>query len=111
MAHKKAGGSSRNGRDTAGRRLGVKLFGGQEDDRGATSSFASAAPSTIPAPMSGIGRDHTLFALVDGPRRLPSREAGPHIRLGGAGWVPSRPRLRPRNSISLGRPAPARVGV
>ena len=65
MAHKKAGGSSRNGRDSAGRRLGVKLFGGQ-----------SAIPGNIivrqrgtqwwPGENVGMGRDHTLFALVDG---------------------------------------------
>ena len=44
MAHKKAGGSSRNGRDTAGRRLGVKKFGGESPSSPATSSSASAAP-------------------------------------------------------------------
>ena len=65
MAHKKAGGSSRNGRDSAGRRLGVKLYGGQ-----------SAIPGNIivrqrgtqhhPGSNVGMGKDHTLFALVDG---------------------------------------------
>ena len=65
MAHKKAGGSSRNGRDTEGRRLGVKKFGGEASSP-ATSSSASAAPSGSRAPMSASGRDHTIFALVDG---------------------------------------------
>jgi large subunit ribosomal protein L27 len=65
MAHKKAGGSSRNGRDSAGRRLGVKLFGGQ-----------SVAPGNIiirqrgtkmwPGTGVGMGRDHTIFAVSEG---------------------------------------------
>ena len=65
MAHKKAGGSSRNGRDSAGRRLGVKLFGGQ-----------SAIPGNIivrqrgtkwwPGEGVGMGRDHTIFAVEEG---------------------------------------------
>ena len=65
MAHKKAGGSSRNGRDSAGRRLGVKLYGGQ-----------AAAPGNIIVRQRGtkwfpgvgvqMGRDHTIFSVVDG---------------------------------------------
>ena len=65
MAHKKAGGSSRNGRDSAGRRLGVKLYGGQ-----------TAIPGNIivrqrgnkfwPGEGVGQGKDHTIFALRDG---------------------------------------------
>ena len=65
MAHKKAGGSSRNGRDSAGRRLGVKLYGGQ-----------SVAPGNIivrqrgtkwwPGQGVGMGTDHTIFATVEG---------------------------------------------
>ena len=65
MAHKKGGGSSRNGRDSAGRRLGVKLYGGQ-----------SAIPGSIivrqrgtkfwPGEGVGMGKDHTIFATVDG---------------------------------------------
>ena len=66
MAHKKAGGSSRNGRDSAGKRLGVKLFGGETLSSPATSSCASAARNGIPARMSAMGVDHTLFALIDG---------------------------------------------
>ena len=74
MAHKKAGGSSRNGRDSAGRRLGVKAFGGQH-----------AAPGNIivrqrgtkfhPGANVGMGRDHTLFALTEGRVRF-DRKAG-----------------------------------
>ena len=52
MAHKKAGGSSRNGRDSAGQRLGVKLFGGENARLPAILSCASAAPSGIPARTS-----------------------------------------------------------
>ena len=65
MAHKKAGGSSRNGRDSAGRRLGVKLYGGQ-----------AAAPGNIIVRQRGtkwfpgvgieMGRDHTIFSVIDG---------------------------------------------
>ncbi len=65
MAHKKAGGSSRNGRDSAGRRLGVKLYGGQ-----------SAIPGNIivrqrgtkfwPGQGVGMGKDHTIFATDEG---------------------------------------------
>ena len=65
MAHKKAGGSSRNGRDSQSKRLGVKKFGG-ETSSAATSSCASAAPNIIRAQNVGIGKDHTLFALTAG---------------------------------------------
>ncbi len=65
MAHKKAGGSSRNGRDSAGRRLGVKLFGGQEAVAG-NIIVRQRGTKFHPGTNVGIGRDHTLFALVDG---------------------------------------------
>jgi large subunit ribosomal protein L27 len=65
MAHKKAGGSSRNGRDTAGRRLGVKLFGGQAIIAG-NIIVRQRGTKFHPGQNVGIGRDHTLFALVDG---------------------------------------------
>jgi large subunit ribosomal protein L27 len=65
MAHKKAGGSSRNGRDSAGRRLGVKLFGGQEVIAG-NIIVRQRGTKFHPGTNVGIGRDHTLFALVDG---------------------------------------------
>jgi large subunit ribosomal protein L27 len=65
MAHKKAGGSSRNGRDSESKRLGVKKFGGRLSSP-ATSSCASAAPSWYPGNNVGMGKDHTSFALTDG---------------------------------------------
>ncbi len=66
MAHKKAGGSSRNGRDSAGRRLGVKLFGGQAAIAG--NIIARQRGTTWwPGVNVGMGKDHTLFALTDGP--------------------------------------------
>ena len=65
MAHKKAGGSSRNGRDSAGRRLGVKLFGGQEAIAG-NIIVRQRGTQWWPGQNVGMGKDHTLFALTDG---------------------------------------------
>ena len=65
MAHKKAGGSSRNGRDSAGRRLGVKRFGGQEVLAG-NILVRQRGTKMDPGKNVGMGRDHTLFALIDG---------------------------------------------
>ena len=65
MAHKKAGGSSRNGRDTAGRRLGVKLYGGQEATAG-NIIVRQRGTKWWPGDNVGMGKDHTLFALTDG---------------------------------------------
>jgi large subunit ribosomal protein L27 len=65
MAHKKAGGSSRNGRDSAGRRLGVKKFGGQ-DVVGGNIIIRQRGTRVYPGRNVGIGKDHTLFALTDG---------------------------------------------
>ena len=65
MAHKKAGGSSRNGRDSAGRRLGVKLYGGQAAIAG-NIIVRQRATTWWPGANVGMGRDHTLFALTDG---------------------------------------------
>ena len=65
MAHKKAGGSSRNGRDSAGRRLGVKRFGGQEVLAG-NILVRQRGTKWIPGDNVGLGRDHTIFSLVDG---------------------------------------------
>ena len=65
MAHKKAGGSSRNGRDSAGRRLGVKIYGGQACVAG-NIIVRQRGTKHWPGTNVGIGRDHTLFALVDG---------------------------------------------
>ena len=65
MAHKKAGGSSRNGRDSAGRRLGVTLYGGQEATAG-NILVRQRGTKWWPGDNVGMGKDHTLFALTDG---------------------------------------------
>lgn len=65
MAHKKAGGSSRNGRDSESKRLGVKLFGGQAVRAGGIIVRQRGTPFHNGVNV-GLGRDHTLFALVDG---------------------------------------------
>jgi large subunit ribosomal protein L27 len=65
MAHKKAGGSSRNGRDSAGRRLGVKLFGGQQAIPG-NIIIRQRGTKVHPGTGVGIGKDHTIFAMVAG---------------------------------------------
>ncbi len=65
MAHKKAGGSSRNGRDTIGRRLGVKKFGGEAVVSG-NIIVRQRGTKVHPGDNVGLGRDYTLFALVDG---------------------------------------------
>jgi len=65
MAHKKAGGSSRNGRDTAGRRLGVKKFGGEAVIAG-NIIIRQRGTKWHPGTGVGMGVDHTIFATVDG---------------------------------------------
>jgi large subunit ribosomal protein L27 len=65
MAHKKAGGSSRNGRDSAGRRLGVKLFGGQHAIPG-NIIVRQRGTQWFPGTGVGMGVDHTIFATVEG---------------------------------------------
>ena len=65
MAHKKAGGSSRNGRDSAGQRLGVKLFGGEHCLAG-NIIVRQRGTQWHPGENVGVGKDHTLFALIDG---------------------------------------------
>ena len=65
MAHKKAGGSSRNGRDTAGRRLGVKKFGGEVVIPG-NIIIRQRGTKYHPGDNVGIGKDHTIFALIEG---------------------------------------------
>ena len=65
MAHKKAGGSSRNGRDSESKRLGVKRFGGQVVLAG-NILVRQRGTKFYPGRNVGIGKDHTLFALVDG---------------------------------------------
>jgi large subunit ribosomal protein L27 len=65
MAHKKAGGSSRNGRDSKGRRLGIKKFGG-ESVLGGNIIVRQRGTKWHPGTNVGMGVDHTLFALIDG---------------------------------------------
>jgi large subunit ribosomal protein L27 len=65
MAHKKAGGSSKNGRDSAGRRLGVKRYGGQAVLAG-NIIVRQRGTKMRPGKNIGVGKDHTLFALVSG---------------------------------------------
>ncbi len=65
MAHKKAGGSSRNGRDSPGRRLGVKKFGGEIVLAG-NVLVRQRGTKYRPGANVGMGRDHTLFALING---------------------------------------------
>ncbi|MBL6784795.1 MAG: 50S ribosomal protein L27 [Rickettsiales bacterium] len=65
MAHKKAGGSSRNGRDSAGRRLGVKLYAGQQIKPGQII-VRQRGTKFYPGENVGMGKDHTLFSLING---------------------------------------------
>ena len=65
MAHKKAGGSSRNGRDSAGKRLGVKCFGGENVVSG-NIIVRQRGTQFHPGANVGIGRDHTIFATAAG---------------------------------------------
>ena len=69
MAHKKAGGSSRNGRDSAGRRLGVKKFGSEAVIAG-NIIVRQRGTKYYPGSNVGMGKDHTLFALTDGQVRF-----------------------------------------
>jgi large subunit ribosomal protein L27 len=75
MAHKKAGGSSRNGRDSAGRRLGVKKFGGEIVIPG-NILVRQRGTKFHPGEHVGMGRDHTLFAKVEGAVKFHSGVAG-----------------------------------
>ena len=75
MAHKKAGGSSRNGRDSAGRRLGVKKSGGQKVIAG-NIILRQRGTRWHNGEGVGIGKDHTLFALVDGVVEFATKAKG-----------------------------------
>lgn len=74
MAHKKAGGSSRNGRDSQSKRLGVKRYGGEQVDAGAII-VRQRGTQVHPGVNVGMGRDHTLFAKV--PGRVEFAQKGP----------------------------------
>ncbi len=69
MAHKKAGGSSRNGRDSAGQRLGVKKFGDEQVVAG-NIIIRQRGTKWTPGRNVGIGKDHTIFSLVEGRVRF-----------------------------------------
>ena len=75
MAHKKAGGSSRNGRDTAGRRLGVKKFGGEAVVPG-NIIIRQRGTKYHPGTNVGIGKDHTIFATVGGHVKFKQKAKG-----------------------------------
>ena len=75
MAHKKAGGSSRNGRASAGRRLGVKKFGGEAVIAG-NIIVRQRGTKVNPGDNVGMGKDHTLFALTDGKVAFRQRSGG-----------------------------------
>ena len=75
MAHKKAGGSSRNGRDTAGRRLGVKKFGGETVIAG-NIIIRQRGTKWHPGTNVGLGVDHTIYATTDGTVAFKTRAMG-----------------------------------
>lgn len=75
MAHKKAGGSSRNGRDSEGRRLGVKKFGGESVLAG-NIIVRQRGTKVYPGQNVGMGKDHTLFALEEGNVRFTKGRLG-----------------------------------
>ena len=74
MAHKKAGGSSRNGRDSQGQRLGVKKFGGEEVVSG-NIIIRQRGTTYHPGNGVGLGKDYTIFAVIDGVVQF-SKKAG-----------------------------------
>jgi large subunit ribosomal protein L27 len=75
MAHKKAGGSSRNGRDSEAKRLGVKKFGGQ-NVIGGNILIRQRGTRVYPGVNVGMGKDHTLFSLVAGKVRFHAGKLG-----------------------------------
>lgn len=78
MAHKKAGGSTRNGRDSQSKRLGVKRFGGEAVIAG-NIIIRQRGTRFRPGLNAGLGKDHTVFALVDG--KVEFRARGPKKRI------------------------------
>ena len=75
MAHKKAGGSSRNGRDSAGRRLGIKKYGGEKVIPG-NIILRQRGTKWYPGDNVGIGKDHTIFAVTDGNVKFTKKSGG-----------------------------------
>ena len=75
MAHKKAGGSSRNGQDSGGQRLGIKMFGGEQVVAGNIIA-RQRGTKWHPGRNVGLGKDHTLFALIDGKLEFRTKAKG-----------------------------------
>jgi len=75
MAHKKGGGTTRNGRDSESKRLGVKVYGGETINAGGISVRQRGTPVRAGEGV-GTGKDHTLFALVDGVVKFVTKGAG-----------------------------------
>ena len=75
MAHKKAGGSSRNGRDTAGRRLGIKKYGGEKVIPG-NIIVRQRGTKWKPGDNVGLGKDHTIFARIEGQVKFRTKAGG-----------------------------------
>lgn len=74
MAHKKGGGTTRNGRDSESKRLGVKVYGGQSINAGGII-IRQRGTRVHPGENVGIGKDHTLFALIDGKVQFTTKGA------------------------------------
>ena len=85
MAHKKAGGSSRNGRDSESKRLGLKAFGGEVVNAGSIL-VRQRGTQFHPGPHVGIGKDHTLFAMATG--RVKYHTHGPAITRRSSSQIP-----------------------
>jgi large subunit ribosomal protein L27 len=88
MAHKKAGGSSRNGRDSDGRRLGVKKFGDEQVIAG-NIIIRQRGTRWHPGVNVGMGKDHTLFAKAEGRVRFITREGRAYVNIVSAPKAPA----------------------
>ncbi|MEH6524639.1 MAG: 50S ribosomal protein L27 [Sneathiella sp.] len=75
MAHKKAGGSTRNGRDSAGRRLGIKKYGGEKVISG-NIILRQRGTQWYPGDNVGLGKDHTIFAVTEGNVKFTKKSGG-----------------------------------
>src|SRR3546814_17925890 len=96
MAHKKAGGSSRNGRDSAGRRLGVKKFGGESVLAG-NILVRQRGTKFHPGRNVGLGKDHTLFAKAEGAVSFETTPGGrPYVSVAALEQPSPRPAEQPR---------------
>ncbi|MGD9512310.1 MAG: 50S ribosomal protein L27 [Geminicoccaceae bacterium] len=88
MAHKKAGGSSRNGRDTAGKRLGVKKFGGEAVIPG-NILVRQRGTKWHPGKGVGLGRDYTIYAVVEGQVKFKERDGRVYVSVVSAAAAPA----------------------